>query len=134
MRAKIAAGDDIVPGDVFKLLRKCGLRTVTQQINNAYETGEWSKDISDLNSDCLKNKPRATKCSDRHTISRITNNVKIVARILGLSFERQTEDVFGENQSGFRRGKGASDTIGVLRIIAERTSDIGNESCACFID
>jgi len=61
MRAKIATGDDIVPGDIFKLLRKCGLRTLIQQINNTYETGEWSKNMSDVNNDCLEKKPRATK-------------------------------------------------------------------------
>jgi hypothetical protein len=105
MRAEMSTGDDIVHGDVLKLLRKCGFRTVTQQINNTCETGVWSKDLSDVNSDCLKKKPRDTKWSDRHTINWITNTVKIVARILGLGFERKTEDVFGENQSGFRRGK-----------------------------
>jgi len=120
----MSTGDDIVPGGVLKVLRKCALSTATQQINNTYETREWSKDLSDVNSDCLKKKPRATKCSDRHTISWITNTVKIVATILGLSFERKTEDVFGENQYGFRRGKGASDTIGMLRILSERTFDI----------
>jgi hypothetical protein len=113
------ATEDIVPGDVLKLLRKYGLRTVIQQINSTYETGEWSKDLNEVNGDCLKNKPRATKCSDRHTINWITNAVKRVERILGLSFERKTEDVFGENHSGFRRGKGASDTIGMLRIISK---------------
>jgi hypothetical protein len=113
------ATEDIVPGNILKLLRKCGLRTATQQMNNTYQTGEWAKDLNKVNSDCLKNKPRATKCSDRHTISWITNTVKRVERILGLSFERKTEDVFGENHSGFRRGKGASDTIGMLRIISE---------------
>jgi hypothetical protein len=34
----------------------------------------------------LTKKPRATKHSDRHTVSLITYTVKIVARILGLSF------------------------------------------------
>ena len=72
----------------------------------------------------IKKKPRATKCSDRHTISWLANTVKIVSRILGLSFERKTENVFGENHSGFRRGKGVSDTTGMLRIISERTLDI----------
>jgi hypothetical protein len=33
----MATGDDIVPGDVFKQLIKCGLRTVTQQTNNICE-------------------------------------------------------------------------------------------------
>jgi hypothetical protein len=42
--------------------------------------------------------------------------------------------VLGENQFGFRRGKGTSDAIGMLRIISERTLDIDEELCACFID
>jgi hypothetical protein len=29
---------------------------------------------------------------------------------------KKTEDVFGEDQFGFRRGKGTRDTIGILRI------------------
>ena len=82
----------------------------------------------------LKKEPRATKCSDRHTISWITNTVKIVAKILGPNFERKIEELLGENQSGFARGKGASDTTGILRIISERTLDIDDESCTCFID
>jgi len=59
---------------------------------------------------------------------------KYSARLLGLSFERKTEDVLGKNQSGFRRGKGVSDKIGMLKIISERTLDIDDESCACFKD
>jgi hypothetical protein len=51
--------------------------------------------------------------------------------MLGLSFERKTENVFGENQSGIRKEKRVSDTIGMLRIISKRTLDI---SSACFID
>ena len=43
----MAAGDD-VPGDVLRLLRKCGLRTVIQQINNIYETGQWLKDFGEV--------------------------------------------------------------------------------------
>jgi hypothetical protein len=82
----------------------------------------------------LKKKAKATKCKDRHTISWITNTVKTVAKILGLGFERKIEEVLGENQSRFRRRKGASDTNGMLRIISERTLDVDDELCACFID
>jgi hypothetical protein len=42
-----ATGDDDIPWDLLKLLRD-GLRTVTQQINNIYETGEWPKDFSEV--------------------------------------------------------------------------------------
>jgi hypothetical protein len=117
MKDNRATGDDDVPGDLLKLLREDGLRTVTEQINNIYETGDWTKDFSEVTVIALKKKPRATKYSDRHTISLITYSVKIAARTLGLSFEGKIEGVFGENNLGFRRGKGASDAMEMLRIV-----------------
>jgi hypothetical protein len=42
--------------------------------------------------------------------------------------------VLGEDQFGFRRGKGTRDAIGMLRIISEQTLVIDEELCACFID
>jgi hypothetical protein len=42
--------------------------------------------------------------------------------------------VLGEDQFGFRRGKGTRDAIGMLRMISERTLDINDVVCACFID
>jgi hypothetical protein len=44
-RDKKATGDDVVPGDVLKLLGEDGLRKMTQQINSMYDTGEWPKDF-----------------------------------------------------------------------------------------
>ena len=56
------------------------------------------------------------------------------ATILRKSFERKIEDILGEDQFGFRRGKGSRDETGILIIISERTLDIGEGLCACFID
>jgi retron-type reverse transcriptase len=59
---------------------------------------------------------------------------KRVAKMLKRRIERKIEDVLGEDQFGFRRGKGTGDAIGLLRIIAERTLEIDAELCVCFID
>jgi hypothetical protein len=59
--------------------------------------------------------------------------VKVVASVIRRS-EKKIEDVLGEDQFGFRKGKGSRDAIGMLRIISERTLDIGEEICICFID
>jgi hypothetical protein len=67
----------------------------------------------------LKWKPEATKCSDHHTISLIAHAEKIIARILGERIESKIEDVHGEDQCGFRRGKGTGDAIGMLKMIPE---------------
>ena len=82
----------------------------------------------------LEKEPAATKCSDHHTISLITNTAKIVARILRRRIKREIEDVLGKDQFGRRRGKGTRDAIDIQRIISERTLDIDEELFAFFID
>jgi hypothetical protein len=82
----------------------------------------------------LKKKPKATKCSDHHTISLIAHTAKIVARIRRRCIQRKLENALREDQFGFRRGKGSRDAVGMLRIISERTLVIDEELCACFID
>ena len=118
MRNKKATGDD-VPGDVLKLLGEGGLQIMTKLINTVYETGEWPKDFTEVTMVALKKKPQATKCSDHHTMSLITHTAKTVTKILRRSTEKKIEDVLGEDQFGFRRGKGIGDAIGMWRIISE---------------
>jgi len=48
MRNTKATGDDDVPGDVLKLLGEDGLKILTKLINTIYETGEWSKDFTEV--------------------------------------------------------------------------------------
>ena len=136
MRNKKATGDDDVPGDVLKLLEEGGLKIKTQLIIiiTIYETGEWPKDFTEVTMIALKKKPQATKCSDHRSISLIAHTAKIVAKILRRRFEKKIEGVLGEDQFGFRRGKGTTDAVGMLRIISERTLEIDAELCVCFID
>ena len=82
----------------------------------------------------LKKKTQTTKCSDHRTISLISHTAKIIAKILRRRIERKIKDVLGEAQFGFRRGKGTRNAIGMIRVIAERTLEIYEELCICFID
>jgi hypothetical protein len=82
----------------------------------------------------LTKKPQDTKCSDHRTTSFITHTAKIVVKILRRRVERKIEDVLGEDQFGFRRGKETRDASGMLKIISERTMEIDAEVCVCFIN
>ena len=124
-----ATGDDDVPGDVLKLLGEGGLKILTKLINTIYETGEWPKDFTEVTTIAIKKRIQTTKCSDNHTISLIAHTAKIVAKI-----GRKNEDALGEDQFGFRRGKGTRDAIGTMRIISERTLEMDEVLCVYFID
>jgi hypothetical protein len=134
MRNKKATGDDDVPEDVLKLLGEGCLKIVTKLIKTIHETGEWPKDFTEVTMIALKTKPQATKFIDHRTISLTAHTAKIVAKILRKRIDRRIEEVLGEDQFGFRRGKGTKDVIGMLRIISEGTLEIDAELCVCFID
>jgi hypothetical protein len=82
----------------------------------------------------VKKKPNAAKCSYHRTIILIAHTAKIVDRIPRRRIERKIEDVLGEDQFGFRRGKGIRDAIEMLRLISELTFEIDGELCACFLE
>ena len=119
---------------MLKLLGEGGWKILTKLINTIYETGEWPKDFTEVTMIPLKKKTQATKCSDHSTINLIAHTAKIIAKILRIRIERKIEDVLGADQFGFRRGKGNRDAVGMMRIIAERTLEIDEELCICFID
>jgi len=49
----------------------------------------------------------------------IAHKTNMVAGVLRRRIERKIEDILGEDQFGFRRGKVTRDAIGMLRIISE---------------
>jgi hypothetical protein len=87
------------------------------------------KDFTEVMIIALKKKPQATKCSDHCTINLIAHTAKILRRRI----ERKIEDVLGEDQFGFRRGKRTRNAIGMLKI-SEQTLDIDAEVCVSIID
>jgi hypothetical protein len=84
MNVKMAArDDDDVPGNALKLRREEGLRIIKQLLNIVYETGECSRDFTEVTATALKKKPKATKYKDHRTISFIAHTAKIAVKILG---------------------------------------------------
>jgi len=64
--------------------------------------------------DCLKEEDT----SYHRTISLIAHTAKTIAKTLRRRIEMKIEGVLGEDQFGFRRGKGNRDAVWMMRIIA----------------
>jgi hypothetical protein len=86
-----ATGDDDVPGDVLKLLGEVGLKIMMKLMHTICETGEWSKDFSEVTMIALKKNPQATKRIDHRTISLIAHIAKIAAKIFRRTVEKKIE-------------------------------------------
>jgi hypothetical protein len=48
MKDRKATGNDDVPVDILKTFGEYGLKTVTQIIDNMYETEKWLKDLIEV--------------------------------------------------------------------------------------
>jgi len=59
---------------------------------------------------------------------------KIVEKIFRRRIKKEIEDVHGEEQFEFGRGKETRNAIVMLRIISERVLKIDEELCVCLID
>jgi hypothetical protein len=82
----------------------------------------------------LKKKTKATQSNNYLTVSVIARAAEVATRVLRSRTGKKIEDVLREDQFGFRRGRGISDAVGMLRAVSEQTTDIDGELCACFID
>ena len=80
----------------------------------------------------LKKKTNAKKCIDCWHNNLIAHTAKIIAKILRRRIEKKIEYVLGEDQFGFRRGKGTREAIGMLRIMSERNLEIDEELTMCL--
>ena len=82
----------------------------------------------------LQKKMNAVECSDHRTISLISHASRILLKILTNRIEAKARDFIRRNQFGLRKGCDTRDAIGVMRMICERSLEIGNNVYICFVD
>src|ERR1700733_8676094 len=84
----------------------------------------------------LRKKQNATSCEDYRTISLLTHASKIVIRIITRRLQAKTEadNCLGEDQFGFRRGRGTRNAVASLRVLAERSIQHDQDIYICFVD
>ena len=106
---------------------------ICQQV---YSTGEWPADFLRKVMAPLQKKPNATECSDHRTISLIVHASKILLKILTKRLEAKVAAVsfIGEDQFGFRKGRGTRDAIAIVRSLGERRLEHGKDTHICFVD
>lgn len=134
MKKGKALGPDGIPAELLKISGEEAYEHLERICQKMYESGTWPEDFTKVVMIPLKKKQNATDCEDHRTISLISHASKIMLRILTRRIEAKANDFIGKNQFGFRKGCGTRDAIGVLRMLCQRSVEIGNEVYICFVD
>jgi hypothetical protein len=134
LKAGKAVGVDGIPAEFLKILGEEHCKHLEQICENMYNTGIWPEDFSKVIMVPLPKKQNATECADHRTISLICHTSKIMLRILTKRIEAKVANFIGKTQFGFRKGCGTREAIGVMRMVCERSLELGNEVFVCFVD
>ena len=129
-------GYDDIPAEMLKSLDEKAMKEIIKICQEIYTSGIWPEDYLHSIMVPIKKKPNATRCEDHRTISLITHASKILIRILTKRLQAKTDAIheIGDDQFGFRKGMGTRDAIGSLRVITERSCEIGKDVYICFVD
>jgi len=136
MKLGKAEGIDCIPAEFLKTLGETANEELEEICQQIYDTGKWPKDFLRTVMVPLKKKANATECSDHRTISLIVHASKILLKILTKRIESKIAAInyIGEDQYGFRKGRGTRDAVSVLRCLGERSLEHGKDLYICFVD
>ena len=129
-----ATGCDEIPAEFIKSLEIEPLSDLVQLCKNIYATGKWPEDFLSTEIVAVPKKANTKKCSEHRTISLICHTSKIILKILARRLRNIAEDYLGDDQFGFRVGKGTREAIGTLRMLCEKVGDYNLEMFICYVD
>lgn len=127
-------GIDNIPIELIKHLGEVGMDKIIKLCNKIYESGNWPDDFLKTVLIPIPKRGKPTKCQDYRTISLLSHTSKILLKILNRRLIGKLDRYMGEEQFGFRKGKGTRDAIGTLRVICERFLEKGRSVTVCFVD
>ena len=134
LRPGKAPGDDEITAEMLQALDDIGLDKITELCNKIYDTGYIPDDMKRSTFIALPKKAKAVNCTDFRTISLMSHVTKILLKIILHRNSAAIDREIGENQSGFRKGKGTREGIFNLRTINERYLEKQKDVYICFID
>ena len=119
---------------MLQALDEIGIDKITELCNKIYDTGYIPDDMRKSTFIPIPKKAKAVNCTDFRTISLMSHVTKMLVKIILHRNSTVIDREIGENQSGFRKGKGTREGIYNLRTINERYLEKQKDVYICFID
>lgn len=129
-----ASGTDAVPAELIKYAGEAGLRVMHRLICRIWETCEWPDDWRTQEFIPLFKSGSQLECSNYRTIALISHASKILLVILLKRMMTKLEDVSGDEQTAYRRGKGCADLLVVIQVLIEKLTAVDQKACFLFVD
>ena len=101
-----------------------GGRKLTNITDRTHDTGYIPHAVEKSIFITIPKKEGATECGQHRTISIMSQTGKIVLRVILNRMRNKVDQNIGQEQYGFRKGKGTTNAIFSLRMIIERAIEM----------
>lgn len=133
-----AGGTDEIIGELVKYSGQGGIRALTSLFNTIMEEGEVPEEWR-MSKVTLIHKGGGKSKEDIGNYRPISV-MNILAKVMGMVLNEkivtwaEQEGVWGEEQNGFRRGRGGIDNLYILKEVIERSAKLGKKLYLTFLD
>ena len=136
MKNKKAEGIDNIPVEMLRILGNEAMDELASICQEIYRRGIWPEDFLQTVVIPLRKKPGAVECADHRTISLLSHASKVILKVVTKRLQAKADAIgfLGEDQFGFRKGRGTREAIGSLRVLTERRLQFGQAVYVCFVD
>lgn len=130
-----AVGTDNIPAEILKEIGESTKGYLFKLIKEYYEEGtEPPTDLLNSKTVIIPKKGPALDCGNYRTISLLSHTSKIMLNIIKNRIKKKIEANLGEDQFGFRSGKGTREAILALKMVLERRIGVNRKTYLTFID
>ena len=84
-----------------------------------YDTGNFPENMMESKYIAIPKKPGTVEFKEHHTIARMSEVGRMILRVIGKRIKRRIMKNVDEKQYGFRKEKGATNAIFLLRMITK---------------
>ena len=128
-----SASMDNIPAELVQAEGEAMINILTVICNKIWRTGEWPTKWTQSLAIILPKKSNLQVCQNYRTISLIRHPYKVKLKIIN-RLQPQAEEIFAEEQAGFRAGRSTTEQIFYLRILCEKYLQHQQNLYHVFID
>ena len=134
MKRGKAAGEDGITIEMIRAMGDIAVDTITDIANRIYNSSRVTEQMCKSIFIKIPKVNGTLECGKHRTISIMSQITKIILRVITKRIRTKIRQQVADEQFGFVEGKGTSNAIFSLRILAERAIEKQKNLYTCFID
>ena len=129
-----ASGGDGIPVELFQILKDDAVKVLHSICQQISKTQQWPQDWKTSVFTPIPKKGNANECSNYCTVSLISQNSKVMLKILQARLQQYVNHELPDVHDGFRKGRGTRDQIANICWIIEKAREFQKNIYFCFIN